>query len=218
MMPKLPSNAEHHLRSEAPSTARCGWAVRLLLVVRPEVIARNLIGWDELIVPLFEDSHFLFGQAELEECDQIVGNELGRDGAAHELRELFRAARDVLFRLNARGRSSRRSEYRNPIRCTSERTAFSAPVSFVPTAAIILLLVSESTRSTGAFLRICSTRSRLQFVVCFCLHVNGCFALRSRLHYRSRRTTVDRMAAHRKSGRRRADLCAGGLRKRALGR
>ena len=47
--------------------------------------------------------------------------------------------------------------------------------------------------------------------------VNGCNAARNRLRSRrrsARHTTADRMAAHRKSDRRRDDLCAGGLRKR----
>jgi hypothetical protein len=42
--------------------------------------------------------------------------------------------------------------------------------------------------------------------------VTGCDASRNRLHL-ARRTTADRVPAHRKSDRRRDDLCEGGLRK-----
>jgi hypothetical protein len=45
-------------------------------------------------------------------------------------------------------------------------------------------------------------------------HVTGCKTLRSRLHHPVECTTADRMAAHRKSDRRRDDLCEGALRKR----
>jgi len=46
--------------------------------------------------------------------------------------------------------------------------------------------------------------------------VNGCCALRTRLHDRACRTTADRTAAHLKSDRRRDDLYGGEFSKRVV--
>src|SRR5262249_39858676 len=48
-------------------------------------------------------------------------------------------------------------------------------------------------------------------------HVSGCCASRSRLRFPACHSTGERMAAYQKSDQRRAYLCAGGLRKRAVG-
>jgi hypothetical protein len=52
-------------------------------VVGLQILARNLVGRNELVVTLFNDPDVLSRKPQLEQRDQVFRDELGRDGSAN---------------------------------------------------------------------------------------------------------------------------------------
>jgi hypothetical protein len=62
-----------------------------------EVLGRQLVGWDQLVVPLVGDDHTSGLQPEREERNDLVAHELGADGTCNQVWKPLSAQVEILL-------------------------------------------------------------------------------------------------------------------------